>query len=113
MSTMGSGAYRIIGQCNMADFAFIDHLVGSVTKAEDIDTSSLKHKQQLAILFASETHKKGIGWGFVREVVTEVLYWGYRDKIRNIEIRLTHDPKKIRKVTEFRRLWEQHGQEEG
>lgn len=105
MPTMRSSGYRIVGQCNMADFAFIDHLVGSVTKAEDIDTSTLKHKQQLAILFASETHKKGIGWGFVREVVTEVLFWGDNDKIRDIEIRLTHDPKKMKKATEFRRLW--------
>ncbi|GAH39310.1 unnamed protein product [marine sediment metagenome] len=103
---------RIVGQCNAADFAFIDHLVGSVIKAEDIDTSSLKHKQQLALLFANETHKKGIGWGLVREVVTEVLFWGDKDKMRNIEIRLTRHPLKIRQVDEFKRLWEQHGQEE-
>ena len=41
---------RIIGQCNAADFVFVNHLVNTHTNSDDTIFTTLKHKQKLAIL---------------------------------------------------------------
>ncbi len=96
---------RIVGQCNAADFVFVNHLVNTHTNSDDPIFTTLKHKQKLAILFAGEACQKGVGWGLVCKVVTEVLFWGDDDKIHNVEIKLTHDPAKLKQVKEFKNLW--------
>ncbi len=99
------GRDRIVGQCSMGSFADIEHLVGNVTSPEDIDTKTLKHSQTLAFTFAIEAFKRNIPWKLLREVVREVLFWGDSDKIHQMEVRFLQDPKKIDKITKFRKLW--------
>ena len=96
---------RIVGQCNAADFIAVEHLIDAVIDPKDLDTSTLKHKKQLAILFANVSYRKGIKWKLLREVVKEAIFWGDSTKIRVIEVRFIHDSKKIDKVMEFKKLW--------
>lgn len=99
------GHSRIIGQCNQADFAEIEHLVDSIINPEDLDTSTLKRKQIFAFLFTNEARRKGISWKLLRSVVQEVLFWGEGDYVRDIEIKFMRDARKHNEILEFRRLW--------
>jgi len=96
---------RIIGQCNAADFTAIEHLVDTIKEPGDLDVSTLKHKERLALLFTDKVRKKGIGWRLLCEAVREVLFWGDGTNVHAIEVRFTRDPKRQNKVAEFRKLW--------
>ena len=39
---------RIVGQCNAADFADIEHLAAALEEPEMLDTSTLTNRQKLA-----------------------------------------------------------------
>ena len=97
---------RVIGQCNQVDFASIEHLASITEDPEKLDTSTLKRKEKFAFLFLTVALRKKIGFGLLKSVVQEVLFWGEdEDEVMRIEVRPVRDYSKRGDVAEFKRLW--------
>lgn len=91
---------RIIGQCNQADFASMEHLASEISKGRELDTSTLNRKEILACRFAIMCRDKGIPWKLLRSAVREVLFWGDGDQVKEMQVKFFPKPKEVGKFQE-------------
>lgn len=65
---------RIIGQCNKADFRYIEHLVLALKDPEMLDFSTLSRKQKLALVVIAAFKEAGIEFQEYYKI-KEILFW--------------------------------------
>lgn len=42
-------ARRIVGQCNTADFRYLEHLSSVIARGDEVDLANLSNKQKMAV----------------------------------------------------------------
>lgn len=67
-------ARRIIGQCNTADFRYLEHLSDLIARGKEVDLTNLSNKQRMAVLVLRHLRANGVPFEVLLKV-REVIIW--------------------------------------
>ncbi len=65
---------HIIGQCNTADFRYLEHLSDVIARGEEIDLTNLSNKQKMAVHVLHHFQEKNVPFKVLLKV-KEIVVW--------------------------------------
>lgn len=80
---------RVIGQCGLADFKRLEHLVGMMERGDEVDLTNLTNRQKMAFHVLGYFQHCGVPFKVLLKI-REVLVWEMEDKGHAFEYKLLH-----------------------
>ena len=65
---------RIIGQCNISDFKYLEHLAEGMARNEPVDTTNLTRRQKVAVIVLQHFQECGEPFKVLLKI-REVIVW--------------------------------------
>lgn len=65
---------HVIGQCNTADFRYLEHLSTIIARGEEVDLSNLSNKQKMAVLVLKHFNDNEVSFNVLLKI-REVIIW--------------------------------------
>lgn len=78
---------RIIGQCSLTDFRYLEHLSGIIARGEEVDLTNLTNNQKMAVKVLHHFNECGIPFKILLKI-REVLIWGMDNKETAFEYKI-------------------------
>lgn len=70
----GRMSKRIFGQCNTADFHYLEHLSDVIARGDEIDLTNLSKKQKMAVLVLHKFQEQNVPFKVLLKL-KEVIIW--------------------------------------
>jgi len=80
---------RIIGQCNIADFKYLEYLSDIMARGEGIDLANLTNRQKMAVRVLDHFNQCNVPFKVLLKI-REVLIWDMGDGGVGFEYKLLH-----------------------